>query len=98
MPSNGTSAKPLKYEKNHVPGKRWSSQLSRHENTSVLLAFHKPCRFTGHMFKFITVCMIPDNGTVLHKRTNQRKISSCFHCAALHVAARKRGISFVCPD
>ena len=75
----------------------------RNIRVSWIPTFDAPCSLTLHTLNFITVVFlvwVPNSGAVLHKRANQRKVSSLLKLlwAALQVAMQKRklGVSLVC--
>ena len=78
--------------------------MSSITRVSCIPIFNEPSRFTLHPLNFITVVFLardPDSGsTILHKRVNQRKVSSLLKLLwpALQVATQKRklGDSLVC--
>ena len=75
----------------------------RNTRVSRIPTFDKPCSSTLHPLKFVTVLFlvwVPNSGAILHKRVNQRKVSSLLKLiwAALQVVTQKRklGVSLVC--
>ena len=86
--------------------KRPPSQHIKHiRNTRVsrIPTFDEPCSSTLHPLNFVTVVFlvwVPNSGTILHKRANQRKVSHLLKLlwAALQVATQKQklGVSLVC--
>ena len=86
--------------------KRRPPQLIKHiRNTriSCIPTFDESCSSTLHVLNLITVVLlvwVPDSSTTLHKRANQRKVSSLLKLflAAHQVATQKRklGVSLVC--
>ena len=75
----------------------------RNTRISRISTFDEPCSSTLHPLNFVTVVFlvwVPNSGAILHKRANQRKVSSLLKLlwAALQVATQKRklGVSLVC--
>ena len=74
----------------------------RNNRVSQIPTFDEPCSSTLHPLNFVTVVLLvwaPNSGAILHKRVNQRKVSSLLKLlwAALQVATHKRklGVSLV---
>ena len=75
----------------------------RNTRVSLIPTFDEPCSSTLHPLNFVTVVLlvwVPNSGAILHKRANQRKVSSLLKLlwAALQVATQKQklGVSLVC--
>ena len=75
----------------------------RNTRVSRIPTFDEPCSSTLHPLNLLTVVLlgrVPNSGTILHKRANQRKVSSLLKLlwAALQVATQKQklGVSLVC--
>ena len=97
---NNTSSLLSSLKKRHPP-----QHIKHIRNTRVswIPTFDEPCSPTLHHLNFVTVVLlvwVPNSGTILHKRVNQRKVSSLLKLlwAALQVATQKRklGVSLVC--
>ena len=75
----------------------------RNTRVSWIPTFDEPCSSTLHPLNFVTVVFlvwVPNSGAILHKRANQRKVSSLLKLLweALRVATqtRKHRVSLVC--
>ena len=75
----------------------------RNTRVSRIPTFDKPCSSALHPLSFVTVVFlvrVPNSGAILHKRVNQRKVSSLLKLLwpALQVTTQKRklGVSLIC--